>query len=222
MISSLLDGTAANGTLAVLGSGGHGRVVAECAEQAGWVRIELFDDSLDHPASALPWPVSGTSRQLLERLDDFNGIIVGIGSNAVRLDWTRRLTDRGARLATLIHPRATVSPYATIGRGSVVLGGAIVNIGATTGEAVIINTGATIDHDCVLDDGVHVSPGAHLAGGVTVGQASWIGVGAAVRELIAIGHCVTVGAGAVVVKPVENGLTVIGVPARPIRRPLER
>lgn len=31
--------------LAILGAGGHGRVVADCAEAAGWDRFVFFDDN---------------------------------------------------------------------------------------------------------------------------------------------------------------------------------
>lgn len=203
--------------LAILGAGGHGRVVADCAEAAGWSDIRLFDDRPE-AAGASPWPVAGTIDALMNGLNAFDGIVAGVGANADRLAWTRRITGAGGKMVTLIHPRATVSPHAVIGHGSVVFAGAVINIGAHVGQAAIINTAATVDHDCVLEDGVHVSPGAHLAGGVTVGRESWIGVGAVVRENTAIGAGVIVGAGAVLVGPVADGLTVVGNPARALER----
>lgn len=204
------------GSLAIIGAGGHGRVVADCALAAGWADVALFDDG-DARASE-PWGVAGTRKDLIARLADFGGVVVGVGANAARLRLTRELGERGARLATLIHPRATVSSYAEVGAGSVVLAGAVVNIGARLGQAVIVNTGATVDHDCVLKDGVHIAPGARLAGGVHVGPESWIGVGAVVREYTVIGSRVVVGAGAVVVKPLTDSLAVVGNPARPLER----
>ena len=202
-------------TLAILGGGGQGRVVADCAEALGW-QVSIFDD---RQASAVgPWTVSGTGVDLLARLDQFEGVVVGIGANVTRLDWLRRLTAAGARPATLIHPAAAVSPHTQIGPGSVVLAAVVLNIGARIGAAVILNSACTVDHDCDLGDGVHISPGAHLAGGVTVGEGGWIGIGAAVREGMTIGAGAMVGAGAVVVKPVPAGLTVIGAPARVLKR----
>jgi acetyltransferase-like isoleucine patch superfamily enzyme len=66
----------------------------------------------------------------------------------------------------------------------------------------------------VIGGGVHVCPGAHLAGAVRIGDRSWIGIAATVRQGITIGRDVMVGAGAVVVADVADGLTVAGVPAR--------
>lgn len=200
-------------SLAIFGAGGHGRVVADCAETAGWSAITFFDDYSGRTADD-PWQFGGAGRDLIGRLPEFEGVVVAIGDNRVRLAWHNRLLGLGGRLTSVVHPAATVSRYASVGDGSVVFAGAVINIGACLGEAVIVNSGATVDHDCQLSDGVHVSPGAHLAGGVHVGEASWVGIGAAIREGVVVGRHVRIGAGAVVVKPVPDELTVVGNPAR--------
>ncbi len=204
-------------TLAILGAGGHGRVVADCAEAAGWDEILFFDEK--RPTGLQEsWRYGGSGSDLLGQLPGLTGVVVAIGTNSVRLDWHRRLAAVSAPLVSLVHPGAWVSPRAEVGVGSVVFAGAVINVGARLGEAVIINTGATVDHDCLLADGVHLSPGAHLAGEVTVGEGSWIGIGAVVRELVDIGEWAKVGAGAAVVAPVGSDVTVVGIPARPVRR----
>lgn len=203
--------------LAILGAGGHARVVADAAEAYGWAEISLFDDAWPQVTQG-PWSVIGTGSDLELRLAEFDDVIVAIGANSVRLDKQRRLVERGAHLVSIIHPAATVSRHARLGVGSVVFAGAVINPGVETGDAIIINTAATIDHDCRLGDGVHISPGAHVAGGVQIGDETWIGVGASVRELVSIGARARVGAGAAVVSSITEGLTVIGVPARPIQK----
>lgn len=206
--------------LAVLGAGGHGRVVADCAERLGWSQIAFFDDNPDAEKPG-PWELAGTGADLLASVMDFDAFIVGIGNNRIRLERQQALVAAGGRVATLIHPAATVSRHAVIGAGSVVFAGAVVNPGAAVGLACILNTGCGIDHDDRLADGVHVSPGAHLGGGVSVGEASWIGLGASVREGISIGRDVRAGAGAVVVRNIADGLTVVGNPARDMKRSLD-
>lgn len=206
-----------NGRLAILGAGGHGRVIADCAESLGWSRIVFFDDNPNAEKPG-PWELAGTGADLLASVADFEAFVVGIGINRIRLERQQALEAAGGTPTTLIHPAATVSRHAEVGSGSVVFAGAVVNAGARVGQACILNTGCGIDHDDQLGDGVHVSPGAHLGGGVSVGEASWIGLGASVREGVSIGRDVRVGAGAVVVADVSDGLTVVGNPARDMNR----
>lgn len=201
--------------LAILGAGGHARVVADAAEAAGWTVPGLFDREV--PPGDHPWPVLGDADVLFARAAEFDGAVVALGDNDRRLAATLDLAARGFVLATVIHPTAWVSPRATLGGGTVILAQAVVGTGARLGRAVIVNTGAGVDHDCVLGDGVHISPGARLAGGVTVGERAWIGIGAVVREGLTLGAAARIGAGAAVVEPVQDGQTVVGVPARPMR-----
>lgn len=201
--------------LAIFGSGGHGRVVADAAEASGlWDAIVFYDGKWPDLQRSGAWEVVGGQQELLQDIRQFNGLVVAIGNNTIRLQIQHALAEAGGKIATIIHPAASVSKHATIGAGSVVFAGAIVNIGAQVGKACILNTGATIDHDCVLQDGVHVSPGANLAGATTVGRASWIGIGACTRQVVTIGANVVVGAGGVVVKDVQDGAVVMGNPAR--------
>lgn len=202
--------------LALLGASGHGKVVADAALLSGWQSVDFFDDAWPKLERNGHWPVVGDSASLLARLAEFDGVLVSIGNCVVRWEKHQALQAAGARLATVVHPAATVSRHAALGAGTVVLAGAVVNVDAVVGPAGIVNTGATVDHDCRLGEAVHVCPGAHLSGDVHVGHCSWIGVGSAVKQGIVIGERVMVGAGAVVVSAIASGLTVVGNPARPL------
>ena len=204
--------------LAVLGAGGHGRVVAEAALCSGWDEVEFFDDALRSEHRIFLGPFRGSSEDLFRDITAFDGVVVGVGGNEPRSRLVQRLMAGYASLPVIVHPAASISRTAEIGAGSVVLAGAVVVTGARIGKGCIINTGASVDHDCTLGDWVHVSPGARLAGTVTVGDMVWVGIGAAVREGATIGKRATIGAGSTVVGDIKEGETVVGSPARPIIR----
>lgn len=203
--------------LAILGASGHGKVIADTALQAGWTEVVFFDDAWPERSTNGVWAVVGDTNSLLHTLAKFDGVVVGIGNNRIRLAKTRGLQSHGAMLAKVVHPQAVVSNKAELGAGSVVFAGAVVQVDAQLGEACIVNTNASVDHDCQLADGVHICPGAAVAGLVDVGECSWVGIGASIKQLVQIGSDVTIGAGAAVVQDVPNGITVAGVPARPIK-----
>lgn len=205
--------------LAILGASGHGKVIADTAQESGWNSLVFFDDDAAGRARVGQWPVVGGTAELLMSLSEFDGVIVAIGHNRVRLAKTRELATSGAKSVSLVHPRAYVARDVQVGGGTVILAGAVVQPGSLIGSGVIINTGATVDHDCVLADGVHVCPGAHLAGGVSVGECAWLGIGCVVKQYTAIGVDAVVGGAAAVMTPVTDGTTVVGVPARPMMEP---
>jgi sugar O-acyltransferase (sialic acid O-acetyltransferase NeuD family) len=204
--------------LALLGAGGHGKVVADAALASGWDIVEFYDDAWPGRTVNGHWPVLGDMAALMQRASEYEGVAVSIGNCAVR--WAKQcaLQAAGAKLATIVHPKSWVSPFARLGPGTVVMAGAVINTDAIIGDAGIVNSDATVDHDCKLSHAVHVTPGAHLLGDVAVGAHSWIGVGAVARQGSRIGSNVMVGAGAVVVQDIPDGLTVIGNPARPMQK----
>jgi sugar O-acyltransferase (sialic acid O-acetyltransferase NeuD family) len=201
--------------LAIVGAGGHGRVVADAALVSGWDEVVFFDDAWPESRSTGPWSIAGRTEDIVRHHELFESVIVAIGNNQTRVTKQRYLEAQSMNVISVIHPKSVVSPRAQIGQGNAILAGAVVGAFVHLGSACIINTGASVDHDCVLSDGVHVSPGARVGGSVRIGEASWIGIGAAVREGISIGANVLVGAGAAVVSDVPDRLTVVGVPARP-------
>lgn len=142
--------------------------------------------------------------------------VIAIGNNQLRAKLFNELTINKIPSFQAIHPATVIDPKATIGDGVMICPGAIINTGVSIGADSIINTGTIIDHHCQIGEHVHVAPGSALTGNVKIGLRTFIGAGATVIPGISIGSDVIVGAGAVVTKDVPDGLTVVGVPARPL------
>ncbi len=201
--------------LIILGAGGHGRVAAEIAEMCGWAEIAFLDTAWQTRPTSGHWPVIGDdSDKTLQTLAQNTQFFVGLGDNLTRSRLQSRIESLGLDIATLIHPSAVVSRYATIGAGCLVGAGAVVNYGATLGKGVIVNTHAGVDHDCTIGAFCHIAPAAHMAADVVLGEGVFLGIGASVRNGITIGATTTIGAGAVVVGDVAGNQTVYGVPAK--------
>ncbi|MBM4362762.1 MAG: NeuD/PglB/VioB family sugar acetyltransferase, partial [Deltaproteobacteria bacterium] len=141
-------------------------------------------------------------------------IVLALGDNALRARVLAELDAAGVVAGTVVHPRATISPAATLGAGTVVFAGAVVNPGARIGRNVILNTCASVDHDADIGDHAHLSPRVVLGGTVTVGEGTHLGVGVSVRNNVTIGAWSLVGVGAAVVTDLPGGVVAFGVPAR--------
>jgi acetyltransferase-like isoleucine patch superfamily enzyme len=76
---------------------------------------------------------------------------------------------------------------------------------------------AFVEHECVVEDGVTIMAGAKIMGEVIIRRNALIGGGATIMG-VEIGEGATVGAGALVTKNVPPGITVVGVPAKPMQR----
>jgi len=207
--------------LLILGAGGHGKVVAECALFSGiYKKIAFLDDDQKVRGKLIlgSCSVIGAFRDAEALLNEFPEAFVALGNNKSRVELIQYLKNLGFRIPSLIYPTAYVSRFSYIGIGTIIMAGAVVNANAWIGVGGIINTSASVDHDCVLGRGVHLSPGARLGGMVTVGDFSWICIGACVVNNVCVGEGTVVAAGASVIGDVGNRMLVGGVPARELKR----
>ena len=198
--------------LIIVGAGGHGKVIADNALKNGYTEICFVDDKA--AGVCMGFPIIGTCENLEKHNDGCTDFVIGIGNNAVR----KLIAEKyDVNWVTVVHPSAQIAVNVSLGKGTVVMAGAVVNACAVIGEHCIINTGAVVEHDNIIGDYVHISPKAALGGTVRVGECSWIGLGAAVRNNIDICDGCVVGVGAAVVKNIEKAGTYVGVPARKLQ-----
>jgi sugar O-acyltransferase (sialic acid O-acetyltransferase NeuD family) len=206
------------------GGTGQAKVVRPILEDHGGRVVAVIDDTPNLPSPFPDVPIfrgkEGLRAFLGEQPAAGMGFVVAIGNphGRVRLRLHDFLEEQGLTPVTVVHPTAWIEDNAEIGPGCQFMAGSLVLAEAKVGRQCIINTKASIDHEGVLEDGVELGPGATLCGLVRCGVNAWVCTGATVLPRIRIGADAVVGGGALVREDVAAGVTVVGVPARPVAR----
>lgn len=217
---------AARTPIVVFGAGGFGREVVvllrdiERAEPGSWELIGFVDDAVPNLAlcSALGVPYLGDRADAEAKAPGGTHFVAAIGSSHARKSVSEDLVSMGWNPAILVHPSAWIGDCVTLGPGSVVCAGSILTTNISFGQGGQINLSCTVGHDVVAGEYVTLSPAVSLSGAVTLGDLATVYTRAAVNPGISIGAEAVVGAGAVVAKEVPPGVTVVGVPAKPLTK----
>lgn len=200
-------------SVVIIGASGHGKVIADIIIKSGDRVVGFLDDGVEKGTLVAGIEVLGATDDYQKWTDC--SFVIAVGDPYVR----ERIADKlPVKWYTAIHPTAVISSLGVkIGEGTVVMANAVINSCANIGRHCIINTAAVVEHDNVLEDFVHISPNAALAGAVHVGKSSHIGVGACVKQVTSIAPDCTIGAGAAVVKNINEKGIYAGTPARKIK-----
>jgi sugar O-acyltransferase (sialic acid O-acetyltransferase NeuD family) len=122
------------------------------------------------------------------------------------------------RFTTVIHPSASVSRTARIGRGVVLFQHVSITSNVEIGDHVVVLPNSVVSHDDSIGDYTCIAGGVCISGNVRVGRSCYLGSGSAIISGIEIGSGSLVGIGSVVLHDVEPDSVVVGNPARLLRR----
>jgi len=204
--------------LVLLGAGAFAREVHAVLTQAGLAaRLRAFVEDEATPGKTVhSVPVLDTAEALAM---DPAGVrmCAAIGAPARRA-LIERFLARGFQFETIVHPGAWVGPFVQVGAGSVICAGAVLDTDLNLGDHVVVHAGCFVGHDSTVGAYSTLSPHACLNGYVTLASGVFIGTGATVLSHVQVGAGAVVGAGATVTRSVAPGVTVAGVPARPLAR----
>ncbi|MGB7394359.1 MAG: transferase, partial [Pricia sp.] len=118
--------------IVIVGASGHGGMILDIIEKEGRYRMAGFVDSFKEKGSMhYGHKVLGDEGELPLLIDKFNlyGAILAIGNNWTRKNMARKVGTiaPNLKIVTAIHPEAIVAKAVKIGKGSVLMAGAIVN-----------------------------------------------------------------------------------------------
>lgn len=137
--------------------------------------------------------------------------------NRTRETMFYRLKAMGYAVETYIHPDARVYTDHSVGEGSVVLPGAVVEPRARVGANTMVWSNATLAHHSSVDDHCWVAAGTVVSGQAKVLRNSFLGVSCTVVNAVTVGEFNVVGAGALITRDTKPHSVHLARSAEPFR-----
>lgn len=213
--------------IVVVGAGGFAREVKWLIEEINAVRPRF--EFLGYVVSDLSKLGEHDSRD--EVLGDFawlrsnaarvDALALGIGTPVARARVADELLPHFGpeRWPALVHPSVRMDTRSVeVGAGAVVCAGVIATVNVRLRPFCVVNLACTIGHEAVIGRAAVLNPTVNVSGGVEIGERVLVGTGSQVLQYLRVGEGATVGAGAVVTRDVPNDETVVGTPAKPLKR----
>ena len=173
----------------LIGAGGHCASCIDVIEmQRKFKIVGLIDNKKKN--FLLNYKIIGNDKELkkFSRKIQYALITTGcIKNSKIRENLFKKISNYGFKFPVIISPLSYVSKHASIGEGTIVMHGAIINAGAKIGKNCIINNKTLIEHDVVVEDNCHLSTRSTVNGGVTIKKNSFIGSCSVIKQNIKIG-----------------------------------
>ncbi len=209
--------------IAIFGAGGFGMEVATIVAHLNsldpqWDLIGFFDDAEPEGKLVDGYPVLG-GMEALNRWPRELFLVLALGIPRTKRSVHLRISNPSIRYPVLIHPSVIIGNPETvsIGEGSIICAGTIITTQVHLGRHVILNLACTVGHQSRIGDYSSFMPTCNVSGEVGIGEATFWGTGSKIINRKRVGNDVTVGAGAVVIEDLPDGVTAVGVPARVVK-----
>lgn len=209
--------------MVIIGARGLARELLAVLQWNGETNNLLFFDNVNVDSPGFMYgqfPIL-KSWQVLEEhlLTKSPEFVLGVGGAETRKILTEKIVSMGGKPCSIISKHALVGEFGNeIGNGVCVLSHATITGDANIGDGALINKAVIISHDAKVGQYCEISPGAKILGRTIIGDQTEIGANAVVLPDVIVGSDCKVGAGAVVTKNVPDGYTVVGIPAKPVKK----
>lgn len=207
--------------IVIFGSSGYSKKIVGIAELSGF-KVVGFIDSFRLPGEkTLGYKVLGKEQDLPSLKDEYQieGIFIGVCDNYLRSKLVEKVMKISPTLefVTLTHPNATIARNVTIGQGSVIMAGAVIEPDTKIGDFCLLNIHSILSHDCIMDNFSSLGPKAAVAGHCSIGRYTAVNIGSTIINKINIGANTVICAGSCVVKNIPPFKVAAGSPARIVR-----
>jgi len=199
--------------VSIIGAGGHARTLINILELKGYEIKGVYDDNFNetHRGEIIEsYPLIGG----LEAVGDLEKVVIAKGETHA----LKRLCNQFASQLlhdNLIHPAAVVET-GKIGNSNQISALTYLTKSSSIGSNNLIYSQSTLEHEVEIGDFNVITVNVSICGRVKIGNQCFFGASCTILPKIRICDGVTVGAGAVVTKDINEPGIYIGTPAKKI------
>ena len=173
----------------LIGAGGHSISCIDVIEMEKKFKIiGLIDNKVKN--LSINYKILGNDNELKKLSKKIKYALITVGqlkNSKVRENLFEKILNHDFKLPTIISPLSYVSKHASIGEGTIIMHGSIINAGVKIGRNCIINSKSLIEHDVIIEDHCHLSTRSTLNGGVVIKKNTFIGSCSVIKQNLKIG-----------------------------------
>lgn len=208
--------------LIIIGAGGFGREVADTVERINNVcpRYNLLgfadDDETSWDRDVNGIKVLGGIDFIKKNVSPKTYAVIAVASANAKRNIVNTL-DEFVIWENIIDPTALVSKFNSMGVGNIIQPFTVIGPNTTIGNHCMINLRGSLGHDAVIEDYVSTMSYCDITGHVHLEKGVYLGSSVCIIPGIFVKENSIIGAGATVIKDINETGTYVGNPARRVK-----
>ena len=207
-------------TVVIIGGRGYGREIHDFIISLNRFKKQyhikgFLDDKMD-ALDAFP-----DYAPILSSVEDYNVeandyFVCALGCAEARAKYIDIVKKKNGRFVSIVHPTSLVCDNAMLGEGVIVSAYCSISSNVVIGDFTTIHPFCDIGHDTLIGKNCSIESYCFFGGGARIGNQVTFHPRSTILPHIVIGDEASIGAGSVVIRNVQSGCRVFGIPAKKI------
>lgn len=207
----------------IIGAGGVGQETIQLIKDVNkakslWNIIGIVDDNKALFGNLVNGVKVLGDINILNQIDREIYVICTISNSVIKKRIIEKIMNPYIRYANLVHPSVIIDENVVLGYGIIIQAYCVITTNVVIGNHVQINPQCGVGHDSIINDFTSLYWNVNISGNVTIGKGCVLGTKTTIIQGKSVGNWTITGANSTIIENVPAYCTVVGTPARVIKR----